>query len=156
MSHSHVCCLVHIVFTTADRRPRIQEEMRDRLHSFLGGIARKNGMTAVAVGGVSDHVHVLLSLSRTTSVSKAVQLLKAGSSKWINENFPEGGRFSWQEGFGAFSIWVSQQAKTVSYIRRQEEHHRRISFAEEFRKLLAAYGIGENDSMIPSGTPGAS
>jgi putative transposase len=116
MSHSHICCLVHIVFSTADRRPLIRDEIRDRLHAYIGGIARENGMAALAVGGVADHVHVLLSLSRTVSVSKAVQLLKAGSSKWVNETFPEWGRFSWQEGFGAFSIGVSQRDTTIAYI----------------------------------------
>src|SRR5947199_10726971 len=87
MSHSYLCCLLHVVFTTAGRRPWIGDEMRDRLHAYLGGIARENGMAALAVGGVSDHVHVLLSLARTVSSAKAVQLLKAGSSKWVNENF---------------------------------------------------------------------
>ena len=149
MSHSYLCCLLHIVFTTAGRRPWIGDEMRDRLHAYRGGIARENGMAALAVGGVSDHVHVLLSLARTVSSAKAVQLLKAGSSKWVNENFPERGRFSWQEGYGAFSIGASQRDKTVSYIRRQPEHHRRISFEEEFKKLLMAYGIQENNSAVP-------
>ena len=143
MSHSYLCCLLHIVFTTADRRPWIRDEMRDRLHAYLGGIARENGMTALAVGGVSDHIHVLLSLGRTMSPAKAVQLLKAGSSKWVNESFPARERFSWQEGYGAFSIGASQRDKTITYIRRQPEHHKRISFEEEFKKLLAAYGIQE-------------
>ena len=143
MSHSHICCLVHVVFTTAERRPLIREGMRERLHAYLGGIARENGMAALAVGGVADHVHVLLSLSRTASVSKAVQLLKAGSSKWLNENFPRIGRFSWQEGFGAFSIGVAQKERTVAYIQAQAEHHKRVSFAEEYRKFLESHGMQE-------------
>jgi REP element-mobilizing transposase RayT len=143
MAHSHICCLVHIVFTTAGRQPLIRDEMRERLHAYIGGIARENGMAALAVGGVADHVHVLLSLSRTASVSKAVQLLKAGSSKWINENFRGRGRFSWQEGFGAFSIGVVQKERTVAYIRAQAEHHKRVSFAEEYRKFLASHGMKE-------------
>ena len=108
-----------------------------------GGIARENGMAALAVGGVADHVHVLLSLSRTASVSKAVQLLKAGSSKWANETFRGRGRFSWQEGFGAFSIGVAQREQTVAYIQAQAEHHKRVSFAEEYRKFLASHGMRE-------------
>ena len=143
MSHSHICCLVHVVFGTAGRRPLIRDAMGERLHAYLGGIARENGMAALAVGGVADHVHVLLSLSRTASVSKAVQLLKAGSSKWVNENFAKMGRFSWQEGFGAFSIGVAQRAKTVAYIRAQPAHHRRISFAEEYSKFLESHGMRE-------------
>lgn len=100
-------------------------------------------MAALAVGGVEDHVHVLLSLSRTASVSKAVQLLKAGSSKWVNENSSGRGRFSWQEGFGAFSIGVAQRERTAAYIRAQPEHHKRVSFAEEYRKFLATHGMRE-------------
>ena len=143
MAHSHICCLVHIVFSTAERRPLIRDGMGERLHAYLGGIARENGMAALAVGGVADHVHVLLSLSRTASVSKAVQLLKAGSSKWINENFTGMRRFSWQEGFGAFSIGVAQRERTVAYIHAQAAHHKRVSFAEEYRKFLASHGMRE-------------
>jgi REP element-mobilizing transposase RayT len=121
----------------------IWEDIRERLHAYLGGIARENGMAALAIGGVADHVHVLLSLSRTASVSKAVQLLKAGSSKWVNENFSPRERFSWQEGFGAFSIGLSQRERTVAYIHAQAEHHKRVSFAEEFKKFLETHGIRE-------------
>ena len=85
MAHSYLCCLVHVVFSTAGRRPLIREAMQERLHAYLGGIARENEMAALAVGGVEDHVHLLLSLSRTVSVSKAVQLLKAGSIFEVGE-----------------------------------------------------------------------
>jgi hypothetical protein len=78
-----------------------------------------------------------------------VQLLKAGSSKWVNEHFGGKGRFAWQEGYGAFSVGASQRGKTISYIRRQEEYHKRISFADEFKKLLTAYGIQEDDFSRP-------
>jgi putative transposase len=143
MSHSHVFCLVHVVFSTAERRPTIREELRERLHAYLGGIARENGILTLAIGGANDHVHLLLSLPSTVSVAKAVQLLKSGSSKWIHENFPGSGTFSWQEGYGAFSVGVSQKAATVKYIRTQDEHHKRVGFADEFKKFLAAHGIEE-------------
>ena len=153
MSHSYISCLVHIVFSTAGRRPLLKEEIRDRLHAYIGGIARDNGMAAIAVGGVADHVHVLLSLPRTVSLAKAVQLLKGGSSKWINDSFPELKGFAWQEGYAAFSVGISQREKTVSYIQGQVEHHRRISFADEFAKFLAAHGITEEEnSVVPVGT----
>jgi len=97
----------------------------------------------LAVGGAVDHVHVLLSLPRTVSVAKAVQLLKSGSSKWVHENFPGSRNFAWQEGYGAFSIGVSQIATTVRYIRAQAEHHKRISFADELKKFLAVHRIEE-------------
>jgi putative transposase len=143
MSHSHLCCLIHVVFSTAERRPLIREDMQNRLHAYLGGIARENDIVALAVGGVEDHVHLLISLPRIISVSKAIQLLKAGSSKWMNASFPRLGRFSWQEGYGAFSIGVSQREKTVAYIRNQVEHHKRVSFADEFKKFLATHGMQE-------------
>jgi putative transposase len=141
MPHSHVSCLVHLVFSTSGRQPTIREQMRDRLHAYLGGIARENAMVAIAVGGVADHVHLLLSLPSTVPIAKAVQLLKSGSSKWIHENFPQSRGFSWQQGYGAFSVSISQHEKTVAYIHAQAKHHERVSSAEEFRKFLMAHAI---------------
>jgi len=92
----------------------------------------------------SYHIHLLLSLPRTVSVAKAVQLLKSGSSKWLHESFPKLKSFAWQEGYGAFSIGVSQRAATVKYIEGQAEHHTRISFDEEFKKFLTVHGIEEH------------
>jgi putative transposase len=143
MFHSYVCCLVHVVFATDERRPVIRDEMKERLHSYLGGIARENGISATAVGGTADHVHLLISLPRTISIAKAIQLLKSGSSKWIHDNFPESKNFAWQEGYGAFSIGVSQIPTTVRYIQSQDEHHKRVSFADELKKFLAVHGIAE-------------
>jgi putative transposase len=141
MPHSRICCLVHVVFTTAEQRPCIRDEFRERLHRYVGGIARELGTPALAVGGTTDHIHLLISLPRTLSVAKAVQLLKASSSKWIHENFARTQGFAWQEGYGAFSIGVSQREVTVRYIERQEEHHRQYSFAEEMKKFLDVHGI---------------
>ena len=138
---SHVFCLVHLVFSTSRRQPTIREQMRDRLHAYLGGIARENAMVAIAVGGVADHVHLLLLLLSTVPIAKAVQLLKSGSSKWIHENFTQSRGFSWQQGYGAFSVSISQQKKTVAYIHAQAKHHERVSSAEEFRKFLMAHAI---------------
>jgi REP element-mobilizing transposase RayT len=121
----------------------IPEDIQERLHGYIGGIARENGIPALAVGGAADHVHLLLSLPRTVSVAKAVQLVKSGSSKWLHENFPKLKNFSRQEGYGAFSIGVSQRVATVKYIEGQAEHHKRISFEEEFKKFLTAHGIEE-------------
>jgi putative transposase len=141
MSHSHICCLVHVVFATSERRPSISQEMETRLHEYLGGIARSNGIQSLVVGGSTGHVHLLLSLPRTISVGKAVQLLKAGSSKWIHEHFSEAKHFSWQEGYGAFSIGISQKAATVQYIQNQRQHHQRISFADELTRFLHVHNI---------------
>lgn len=150
MSHSYNCCLVHVVFSTAERRPLIKDEFRTRLHAYMGGIARENGIVAITIGGVADHVHLLLSLPRTISIAKAVQLIKAGSSKWVNENFPRLGRFSWQEGFGSFSIGISQQERTIAYIQNQEQHHKRISFEDEFKKFLEMHGLSLDELSRPA------
>ena len=148
MSHSHICCLVHVVFATAERRQTIRGDLQEQLYGYLGGIARENGIPALAIGGAADHVHLLLSLPRTISVAKAVQLLKTGSSKWIHENHPGLRSFAWQEGYGAFSIGVSQRSNTVRYIETQSERHKRVSFAEEMKKFLAAHGIEDKTAPV--------
>jgi REP element-mobilizing transposase RayT len=129
------------VFATAERRPTIHQDLEERLHGYLGGIGRANGIQSLAVGGTADHVHLLLSLPRTVSLAQAVQLLKSGSSKWIHEQFPNSRHFSWQEGYGAFSIGISQKAATMRYIQTQRQHHKRISFADELVKFLALHGM---------------
>ena len=138
MSHTYTCELIHCVFSTKERRNLIGEEMQPRLWSFLGGIARRNGFKAIAIGGIANHVHVLLSLPAAMPLAKAMQLLKGGSSKWMNEN---GVRFAWQEGYGAFTVGVSQREQTISYINGQLEHHRRRSFEEEFLAFLKKHQI---------------
>ena len=115
--------------------------MRPRLGSYVGGIARANGMKALAVGGMSEHIHALLSLSPTMSIAKAIQLVKAGSSIWMHDQ--QGTRFEWQVGYGAFTIGVSQVATTVDYILHQEKHHRKKSFAEEWKMFLDRHGLIE-------------
>lgn len=139
--HSFNSCLVHCVFSTSERNPWLTGKIRERLWPYLGGIARENDMKAIVVGGVEDHVHMLLSLPPTLSVSKAMQLLKGNSSKWLRETFPElRSAFAWQEGFGAFSIGISGLGDTVRYIQTQEEHHRKKSFSEELEMFLKKHG----------------
>ena len=116
MSHSYVSCFIHYVFSTKERRPQIAPDLQERLWSFLGGIARQNKMKAIGIGGVEDHVHLLLSLPSTLSVAKALQLIKGGSSKWVHEIFPQHRLFGWQEKYGAFSVSVSQLDNILRYI----------------------------------------
>src|SRR2546425_10726181 len=101
---SYISAHFHCVFSTKERRPLITPSLRERLWPFLGGIARQNKMKAIEIGGVEDHVHILLSLPATVPISKALQLIKGGSSKWIHENFPEQRLFAWQEKYGALSV----------------------------------------------------
>ena len=148
--HSFSSCLIHCVFSTHERRPWLTPTIQKRLWPYLGGIARENEITALAVGGVADHVHALLSLLATLSISKAVQLLKGNSSKWLRETFPElrAQGFAWQEGFGAFSIGVSGVEETVRYIQGQEEHHKKKSFREELEIFLKKHGCHYEPEML--------
>jgi putative transposase len=138
---SYVCAYFHCAFSTKERRPFITPDLRERLWPFLGGIARRNKMKAIEVGGVEDHVHILLSLPSTMAISKAMQLIKGGSSKWIHETFSDQREFAWQEEYGAFSVSVSQLDKTIEYIRGQPEHHRKMTFQEEFLTLLKKHRV---------------
>ena len=119
-----------------------------RLWPFLGGIARQNDMKAVEIGGVSDHVHILLSLPPTIPIAKAMQLIKGGSSKWVHETFPELRLFRWQEKYGAFSVSASQLEKIRIFIKSQEEHHRKMTFQEEFLALLKKHGVEYDERYI--------
>lgn len=139
MSHTYVCGLVHCVFSTKYRRNLIPLEVQPDLWAFLGGIARHNGMKALTVGGIENHAHILLSLSSQISLAKSMQLIKGASSRWMNENHVKG--FAWQEGYGAFSVGISQRDQTIAYIRSQPEHHRRQSFEDEFIAFLNRHGV---------------
>jgi len=139
--HSFTSCLMHCVFATKERRALITPDLQTRLWPYLGGIARENKMTALAVGGVADHVHVLVSIPATLSVAKAIQLLKGNSSKWIHDTFKEHWIFEWQEGYGAFSIGISGVKDTVKYIQNQAEHHRKTSLKEELETFLKKHGM---------------
>ena len=141
MAHSYTSSLFHFAFSTEERHRTIHADFRERLWAYIGGIARENGMTALAVGGTDDHLHAMLSLPATMSVSKCMQLIKGGSSLWVHETFPQHRGFAWQEGYGAFSIGISQVEPTRLYIANQEEHHRRKTFQEEFLEFLHKHGI---------------
>jgi len=136
MSHSYVVCYIHFVFSTKNRIRVISPDMKERVWAYMGGIARENKMRALAIGETSDHIHILLSMTQNISIAKAIQLIKGGSSKWINETFGSIGKFAWQEGYGAFSIGVSGIDDTIAYINAQEEHHRVRTFEEEFVSFL--------------------
>lgn len=146
--HSFTSSLFHCVFSTKERRPLITDAMAARLWPYLGGIARANRMKALEIGGVADHVHLLLSLPASMSIAKAMQLLKGNSSKWINDEFPEHRGFAWQEGYGAFTIGMGDVPRTKAYIRNQAIHHRRRSFVEELKAFLDRHGIPHEAPML--------
>jgi REP element-mobilizing transposase RayT len=146
--HSFVSCLLHVVFSTKERRRIITPVLQAQRWPYLGGIARNNKMKALKIGGVEDHVHILMSLPATLDIAKAVQLLKGSSSKWVHETFPDQQAFEWQAGYGAFSIGISGMADTLTYIENQAEHHKRISFQEELASILKKHGIEFEPGML--------
>lgn len=145
---SYISAYFHCVFSTKDRRPFITPALRERLWPFLGGIARQHNMKAIEIGGVEDHVHILLSLPSTMPIAKALQLIKGGSSKWVHETFPDQRLFQWQIKYGAFGVSVSQLENAMQYIKKQEVHHRKMSFQEEFLKLLKRHKIEYDERYL--------
>jgi putative transposase len=139
MSHTYISDLVHCVFSTKLRQNLIPPEIQPELWAFIGGIARKNGFKSLMVGGTENHVHILLSLSATMPLAKAMRLVKGASSRWMNETHTHD--FAWQEAYGAFSVGISQKAHTIAYIQSQAENHRKRSFEEEFLVFLERHGI---------------
>jgi putative transposase len=139
MSHTYVSDLVHCVFSTKNRHNIISPEIQNDLWAFLGGIARKNGFKALIAGGTENHVHVLLSLPSDMPLAKAMQLIKGASSRWMNEKHTKG--FAWQEGYGAFTIGISQKDDTIAYVQSQAEHHRKRSFEQEFIAFLKKHRV---------------
>jgi REP element-mobilizing transposase RayT len=149
MPQSLAKILVHTVFSTKDRRPFLKDRaLRDELHCYLGGILSNLDCQPLIVGGVEDHVHYLCALSRTRTVAEMVKEVKRGSSLWIKTQARDLEQFSWQNGYGAFSIGASQIESVRKYIAGQEEHHRRISFQDEFRTLLRRYGIEFDERYV--------
>lgn len=132
---------MHCVFSTKERRSLITPELQSRLFPYIGGIARENKMKLISAGGVEDHVHLLISLPKTLAISKALQLIKGGSSKWIHDTFAEHRLFEWQEGYGAFSIGIGDKARTINYINNQAVHHERQDFKTEFLAFLDKHEI---------------
>ena len=148
MGDAYTSCHIHYVFSTKERRPLIIPEIRDRLWAYLGGIARENGMCAVTVGGTEDHAHAIIRLPSTLAIAKGVQLLKAGSSKWVHETFPALQHFSWQAGYGAFSLSTSSLPNAIAYIAQQEQHHHEHTFKEEFLAFLKRYEVEYDERYI--------
>lgn len=138
MAHSYSQIHIHLVFSTKDRRNSIPKEWQARLWAYLAGICRNHEILALAIGGTENHVHLLILLPPKLSLAKGVAALKANSSKWMGE---QGHSFSWQEGYGAFSVSSSNLDRVVQYIQDQEAHHRKANFEDEFRALLQKHGV---------------
>jgi REP element-mobilizing transposase RayT len=140
VSSTHLSLHYHLVFGTKHQRPLIVAEWRSRLHAYLGGAARALEAVPEAVGGVADHVHLLLGLRATHRLADVLRDVKRASSAWVHETLGERG-FQWQDGYGAFTVGASSREAIVRYIASQEEHHRRKTFQEEYVDLLRRSGV---------------
>ena len=141
MANSYTLLYYHIVFATKYRIGWIIPEYEKQIWGYLGGIAKNNGMVPLAIGGIEDHVHLVIRLNTKTTLCMAIQLLKGGSSKWIHEQFPGLADFRWQNGYGAFTISHSSVERTIRYVLRQRVHHCGDGYQEEYLKLLKLHGI---------------
>jgi len=129
--------LIHLVFSTKNREPWLDDEIRDELHAYIGGIIDHHSGTLILAGSVSDHIHLLMVHPRTCAPSVLVQEIKTGSSKWLKTKGPRFAGFHWQRGYGIFSVSPSHRPALEAYISNQADHHRRVTFQEEYRRLLA-------------------
>ncbi|MBI5773223.1 MAG: IS200/IS605 family transposase [Verrucomicrobia bacterium] len=149
MPQSLAKILVHTVFSTKDRRPFLRDRaLREELHRYLGGILANLDCQPIIVGGVEDHVHLLCALSRTCTAVEMVKEVKRSSSLWVKTKSPELQDFAWQNGYGIFSVGFSQIGPVRDYIAGQEEHHRKVSFQDEFRLLLKRYEIEFDERYV--------
>jgi putative transposase len=149
MSQSLVQIYVHIVFSTKNRQPFLKDRaFRERTHAYLKGICENQGSLSLKIGGTEDHVHILCRLSKTLDVSTLIRELKRDSSKWIKDENPELVDFYWQQGYGAFSVSPSHVDALMKYIANQEEHHRRETFQDEFRRLCKKYGVEIDERYV--------
>jgi REP element-mobilizing transposase RayT len=148
MAHTYSDLLLHIVFSTKDRVPSLDSELKARLFPYMGGIVRELGATALLINGPADHVHILVLFPTKTSVSELVGKIKVNSSGWIHREFPNQHTFAWQTGYAVFSVSHSQKSAVLDYIANQEEHHRKMSFKEELLALLKKHEIEYDERYV--------
>lgn len=149
MSQSLVQIYLHIVFSTKHREPLLGDKnTRTTLHRYLHGICENQKCPSIAIGEVADHVHLLCRFSKNLALKDFLRELKADSSSWIKEQYPALGAFYWQAGYGAFSISPAHVEAITNYILNQEQHHRAVSFQDEFRQLCRKYGVAIDERYV--------
>ncbi|CAN5412998.1 IS200/IS605 family transposase [soil metagenome] len=141
MAHTFTNLLTHLIFSTKDRVPCIKVDLKPNLFAYLGGIVREIRGKAYAIDGTADHVHILVSLPPSIALSDAVRIIKTNSSGWAHDQGVSHRTFAWQIGYGGFSVSKSNVPDVIKYIQSQEEHHRKVSFKEEFITFLEKHEI---------------
>lgn len=148
MPQSLSLVIIHVIFSTKERQSFLDSETRLRLHAYLATVARNLGCEAYRVGGVADHVHLAIRLSRTVAIADLGQELKTSSSKWLKTQSPDLAAFSWQRGYGCFSVGPSDADALRAYIDDQEKHHQTRTFQDEFRMFLKKYGVEYDEAYF--------
>ena len=141
MSQSYVCLHYHLVFSTKHRLPGITAEIEPRLWEYIAATVRERGGTPIQIGGIEDHVHLLVTLRQQPSLSDIVRDIKASSSGWVHDTFPNAQDFWWQGGYGAFTVSHSNIEVVKAYIENQKEHHKKQNFKDELRLLLEKHSV---------------
>ncbi len=139
---------VHLVFSTKHREPLLVQPVRGQVHAYLGTVLKNLDSPAVKIGGTSDHVHILFRLSKNRALAEVVEEIKTNSSKWVKTQGRSMRSFYWQNGYGGFSVSPSEAETVTEYIEKQGEHHRAVSFQEEYRKFLEAYGVEHDERYV--------
>jgi putative transposase len=148
MPQSHAYTLIHLIFSTKERRPFLAPDVRGQLNAYLVGVIKNIQCSPVTVNCVEDHVHILFFLARDVSLSQAVAKIKANSSRWLKAKSPGLARFSWQRGYSSFSVSKSNMPSVKAYIETQGQHHRKISFMDEVKKFLDKHGIRYDERYL--------
>ncbi|MGL6076845.1 MAG: IS200/IS605 family transposase [Fimbriiglobus sp.] len=148
MAQSYVCLYYHIVFATKYRLPMITPEIRQRLWDYLGGLVRGEGGIPVEIGGMEEHVHLLVGLRQNVALADVLRQIKAVSSGWVHKTFPELHEFRWQTGYAAFTVSFSGIDRVREYIANQEAHHANRSFEQEFLEFLEKHEIPFNEQYL--------
>ena len=149
MAHTLTLLLAHVVFSTKERRASLTAAVQPDLFAYLGGIVREHAATAVIVNGMADHVHLLVAYPPSLALADLVRVLKTNSSLWLHrEHRGTHELFAWQSGYGAFSVSHSARTAVADYIARQQEHHQRMSFEQEFRSLLRRHGVEYDQRFV--------
>jgi len=141
LAHTYTALYYHVIFSTKNRQPWISPDIEQRVWSYVAAIAINHGMKTLSVGGVDDHLHVLLSMPPTLSVSNGVKLLKGASSRWIHQTFDHLADFAWQAGYATLTLGRERLQTTERYIGKQRRHHSKMTFEEELRIFLLRNGI---------------
>lgn len=148
MPSSYLCLHYHLIFSTRHRKPQIETEIAPRLYDYMGGIVRGVGGVLLTAGGMPDHVHLLVRLGAVRGIADVPRDIKAGSSGWIHQTFPESSDFAWQTGYAAFAVSRSGLDAVREYIEGQEDHHRETTFQEEFLAFLEKHGIEYDERYL--------